>query len=90
MKIGEFVENGNWVWPQEWRVKFPMIAQLQSIDLEPLKDDQLMWRCNDGQLRNFSVRQAYNDLSNVDDKIIDVTIPRTSKGAFDQIKSLAE
>lgn len=67
MKVGEFMENG--VWPQEWVVKFPMITQLQPIVLDPLKNDYLVWRCKDGQLRNFSVRQAYSDLLSLGNKV---------------------
>nr|GEV32043.1 hypothetical protein [Tanacetum cinerariifolium]GEV33467.1 hypothetical protein [Tanacetum cinerariifolium] len=42
-------------WPEELRNEFPLITQVPNITLTPDKDDEFMWKWNDGVLRKFSL-----------------------------------
>ncbi|GKA12795.1 RNA-directed DNA polymerase, eukaryota, reverse transcriptase zinc-binding domain protein [Tanacetum coccineum] len=49
-------------WPEEWSTLFPMVTQLPNIKLSHEKCDVLMWKRNDGILKKFTIRNAYQDL----------------------------
>lgn len=64
------VVNGIWKLPVEWEYKFPMIVQISNCNIDPNKRDEVMWKNSRGQLSNFSVKQAYKDLKNDEEKVI--------------------
>ncbi|GJU76434.1 RNA-directed DNA polymerase, eukaryota, reverse transcriptase zinc-binding domain protein [Tanacetum coccineum] len=45
-------------------------AKVPNITLTPDKDDELMWKRNDGVLRKFSLSNAYHDFQNRYDNVI--------------------
>ncbi|GJV75553.1 RNA-directed DNA polymerase, eukaryota, reverse transcriptase zinc-binding domain protein, partial [Tanacetum coccineum] len=59
LTVKEFYEKYKGQWPEELRNEFPLITQVPNITLTPDKDDELMWKRNDGVLRKFSVREPH-------------------------------
>ncbi|PWA37534.1 RNA-directed DNA polymerase, eukaryota, Reverse transcriptase zinc-binding domain protein [Artemisia annua] len=62
MKLAEMVVNGSWNWPEEWSTEFPMITQINTPSLDPMKEDTMMWKNRNGKLSKFSVSQTYQDM----------------------------
>ncbi|GJZ75907.1 RNA-directed DNA polymerase, eukaryota, reverse transcriptase zinc-binding domain protein [Tanacetum coccineum] len=59
LTVKEIYEKYKGQWPEELRNKFPLITQVSNITLTPDKDDELMWKRNNGVLRKFSVREPH-------------------------------
>ena len=69
MTVTEFVESSNGNWPSSWSNKLPINGLYHNIVLNDVQHDKLMWRCSDGALSKFSVKQTYYDLSNNGDEV---------------------
>ncbi|KAK1413813.1 hypothetical protein QVD17_29549 [Tagetes erecta] len=49
--------------PDDWRSKFPDLFRNNPPLLDVSRKDKFMWLACDGKLKNFSIKQAYFDLS---------------------------
>ena len=65
MTVKEFVVDEEGRWPEEWYSKFPIVTQIQEIEIDSDKNDRYVWKSNDGTICNFSIRQTYRDLCEV-------------------------
>ncbi|GJX28615.1 putative RNA-directed DNA polymerase [Tanacetum coccineum] len=68
-KVCEVVFNGEWLWPEGWRGKFPFLFHLPPPILFKDRRDRVLWRSNDGKVGNFSVSAVWFDLSEVKPKV---------------------
>ncbi|XP_022019383.1 uncharacterized protein LOC110919421 [Helianthus annuus] len=55
-KVVEAIQNGVWVWPDEWRTRYPALFQLPPITLSNEKD-RVMWRNSVGNLVPFASKE---------------------------------
>nr|GEX15116.1 diacylglycerol acyltransferase [Tanacetum cinerariifolium] len=69
MVVKDIVEDGSCKWPEEWIVKYPILALHQNIEIYNDKEDKIVWRTKDEKDRNFTVNQAYYDLSCNDETV---------------------
>ncbi|XP_022007435.1 uncharacterized protein LOC110906640 [Helianthus annuus] len=42
--VANIYSNGSWAWPLAWRDLFPVLIQLDQVQLTPMKQDRLLWR----------------------------------------------
>ncbi|GKA63437.1 RNA-directed DNA polymerase, eukaryota, reverse transcriptase zinc-binding domain protein [Tanacetum coccineum] len=58
--VADMIHNNQWIWKDEWKTVFP---ELNIIQVPTLSDtqDKATWRCNNGDLIKFSIRQTWND-----------------------------
>ncbi|GJW88424.1 RNA-directed DNA polymerase, eukaryota, reverse transcriptase zinc-binding domain protein [Tanacetum coccineum] len=58
--IADMVVDGKWLWKNEWASKFPNIC---NIGVPLLNDDAdtVLWKCNNGNKKAFSVSQVWKD-----------------------------
>ena len=56
------IVNGNWVWPIEWVVRYPIVYNLNVPPILLGSKDTLYWRDNLGGLKDFSVGVVWEDI----------------------------
>ncbi|XP_021979653.1 uncharacterized protein LOC110875758 [Helianthus annuus] len=52
-KVADVVGNGIWSWPDAWRDLFPVLFQMNPINISPNRQDITLWRTNAGKLMPF-------------------------------------
>ncbi|GKB70529.1 putative RNA-directed DNA polymerase, eukaryota, reverse transcriptase zinc-binding domain protein, partial [Tanacetum coccineum] len=68
-KVCDVVFNGEWLWPEGWRDKFPFLFHLPPPILFKDRRGRVLWRSNDGKVGNFSVSAVWSDLSESKPKV---------------------
>ncbi|KAJ0442317.1 putative RNA-directed DNA polymerase [Helianthus annuus] len=58
-KVADVVHDGNWIWPDAWRDLFPVLFQLNHVNLVPNKQDVILWRSDEGKLMEFSSKLVW-------------------------------
>ncbi|XP_022019085.1 uncharacterized protein LOC110919114 [Helianthus annuus] len=53
--------NGVWLWPIAWRDLFPVLIQLDNVNIEPHKRDRIMWREGD-HVSHMSASSVWNSI----------------------------
>ncbi|XP_071705361.1 uncharacterized protein [Rutidosis leptorrhynchoides] len=56
-KVADLIFNAGWQWPDPWIDKFPMLMNVRPPDLS--KSDVMCWRQSDGNLVDFSTKEAW-------------------------------
>ncbi|GKC59988.1 RNA-directed DNA polymerase, eukaryota, reverse transcriptase zinc-binding domain protein [Tanacetum coccineum] len=55
--------NGNqWIWPNEWFLKYPDLSQIHVPKINTDVEDKLVWKTKKGNLKAFSCNQAWKDI----------------------------
>ncbi|GJV20093.1 reverse transcriptase domain, reverse transcriptase zinc-binding domain protein [Tanacetum coccineum] len=61
-KVNDVILNGNWLWPNEWQLKFPMVFNMPVPLLNVHANDSLFWRdLNDVEV-DFSVAVVWDSI----------------------------
>ncbi|XP_022042294.1 uncharacterized protein LOC110944959 [Helianthus annuus] len=60
-KVSDIYSSNSWNWPNDWRVSYPALNQLDQLILVPNKPDKLMWRHGDN-LFDFSSSRAWDSV----------------------------
>ena len=63
MTINDMVINGGWRCPEEWYEIFPVLNNIPVPNLNLNSADKTKWKDNDGNLVDFSTKQAWMKLS---------------------------
>ncbi|GJR04268.1 hypothetical protein Tco_0527252 [Tanacetum coccineum] len=63
LKVRDMIGNGDWLWPRDWLVRFPVITNLEVPKIDEQTVDKIIWRTNNGKDVEFSVKQVNFDLS---------------------------
>ncbi|XP_022042323.1 uncharacterized protein LOC110944990 [Helianthus annuus] len=59
--VQEICDNGSWRWPEAWRDSYPVLIQLDNLQLESSRSDKLLW--NDGNdLADYSSSRAWHSI----------------------------
>nr|GEU28766.1 hypothetical protein [Tanacetum cinerariifolium] len=61
-KVRECIQDGLWIWPNDWLVKYPI---LNSIPISVISDDNfdyLEWCCRDGMGKPLSVHNIWDSI----------------------------
>ncbi|XP_022024386.1 uncharacterized protein LOC110924699 [Helianthus annuus] len=59
--VQDIRDNGSWRWPEAWRDSYPVLIQLDNIQLDPSRSDKLLW--NDGNdLDDYSSSRAWHSI----------------------------
>ena len=67
--VREIIDDGEFKWPEEWINKYPILTQIQKIVVNDSLKDKMMWRSVNGKVGEFSVKQAYCDLTDAAEQI---------------------
>ncbi|GKE88955.1 RNA-directed DNA polymerase, eukaryota, reverse transcriptase zinc-binding domain protein, partial [Tanacetum coccineum] len=78
-RVCDIVERGEWMWPEMWRSKFPVLFLLPPSIIFWGRNDKVLWKTNEGKVVNFSVSTAWADLS-----IVKPVVPWRKLGWFSQ------
>ncbi|GJT79966.1 RNA-directed DNA polymerase, eukaryota, reverse transcriptase zinc-binding domain protein [Tanacetum coccineum] len=60
-KLHEVLDDNGWKWPQNWKYKYPCIANIQTPFITD-KPDQAIWVDNNGNEKNFSTKTVWKDV----------------------------
>ena len=52
--LDKLINNGEWSWPEEWLVKFPVLNTIQIPTLLSDVPDEVMWESNDGHRTEYA------------------------------------
>ncbi|PWA65424.1 reverse transcriptase zinc-binding domain-containing protein [Artemisia annua] len=63
MTVNDMVNNGSWRWPEVRSEMFPMLNSLQVPELNYNSCDDTKWRDHNGNLVDFTTKQAWLTLS---------------------------
>ncbi|XP_021979814.1 uncharacterized protein LOC110875930 [Helianthus annuus] len=58
-KVADIFFESSWGWPNEWRDRVPALNHLDSLSIQPYKDDKLYWHQGD-LLHDFSTARAWD------------------------------
>nr|GEX81118.1 RNA-directed DNA polymerase, eukaryota, reverse transcriptase zinc-binding domain protein [Tanacetum cinerariifolium] len=58
MKVCGMLRDGKWCWPDDWYEKFPNITIIEEPKINTLCADKIVWKTNDREWDDFSVRKA--------------------------------
>ncbi|XP_022024172.1 uncharacterized protein LOC110924477 [Helianthus annuus] len=60
-KVAEAIQNGVWVWPDEWRTRYPVLFQLLPLTLSN-EQDRVTWRNSEGKLVPFASKEVWESI----------------------------
>ncbi|GJY19324.1 reverse transcriptase domain, reverse transcriptase zinc-binding domain protein [Tanacetum coccineum] len=61
-KVNDVILNDNWLWPNEWQLKFPMVFNMPVPLLNDHANDRLVWRDLNNVEVDFSVAVAWDSI----------------------------
>jgi hypothetical protein len=61
-KVSDVVIRGEWVWPVEWKDRFPVLFETPPPLLISSRVDRVLWKTNAGATVPFSVKAVWMDL----------------------------
>ncbi|GJU43577.1 hypothetical protein Tco_1200843 [Tanacetum coccineum] len=60
--VADMVGNGGWMWPHAWLLKAPILGTLPVPNLDNNSIDIVKWRDFNGNMNDFSVKRAWEDV----------------------------
>ncbi|XP_022014976.1 uncharacterized protein LOC110914495 [Helianthus annuus] len=60
-KVVDAISDGQWLWPEAWRNVYPILFQLQPLNLADTKD-RVLWMNSDNKLVPFSSREVWDSI----------------------------
>ncbi|PWA62299.1 reverse transcriptase domain, Reverse transcriptase zinc-binding domain protein [Artemisia annua] len=69
MKVKDLVSNGQWKWPDNWLIEFPILSSIPAPNLCNNTIDKYMWKTSNGQCEKFSTKTAWNDMRQNGNKV---------------------
>nr|GEV22089.1 hypothetical protein [Tanacetum cinerariifolium] len=57
-KVRDCIQDGLWIWPNDWLVKYPILNSIPTPVISDDKSDSLEWRCRDSMGKPFSVHNV--------------------------------
>lgn len=57
-KVSSMVDNGMWLWPEEWRNRFGFLFAFPPPQLIDGKKDRAMWKTNQNRIIPFTIKDA--------------------------------
>ncbi|GJR10703.1 putative reverse transcriptase domain, reverse transcriptase zinc-binding domain protein [Tanacetum coccineum] len=67
--LKEVIINGQFAWPQEWNIRYPILDSIYTPLLVPNMLDTLEWRGHDGGIRAFSMSEVWECIRPRADKV---------------------
>ncbi|GKC62526.1 hypothetical protein Tco_1095124, partial [Tanacetum coccineum] len=64
MSVNEVIEDGRWLWPQEWMTNHSLLNQIEVLVLNESVKDKVCWIDKHGHTIPFSVGGVWNDIRN--------------------------
>nr|GEX14277.1 hypothetical protein [Tanacetum cinerariifolium]GFA60145.1 hypothetical protein [Tanacetum cinerariifolium] len=61
-KVRDCIQDGLWIWPNDWLVKYPMLNSIPVPIISDDNSDSLEWRCRDGMGKPFSVHNVWDSI----------------------------
>nr|GEW81587.1 hypothetical protein [Tanacetum cinerariifolium] len=61
-KVCDCIQNGLWIWPNDWLVKYPILNSIPTLVISDDNFDSLEWRCKDGMGKPFSVHNVWDSI----------------------------
>nr|GEW88082.1 hypothetical protein [Tanacetum cinerariifolium] len=61
-KVHNCIQDGLWIWPIDWLVKYPILNSIPISVISDDKSDSLEWRCRDGMGKPFSVHNVWDSI----------------------------
>ena len=68
--LDKLINNGEWTWPEEWLVKFPVLNTIQVPILLNDAPDRVMWESNDGNRTEYATRIVWKDMGRSGNKVM--------------------
>ncbi|GJR64785.1 RNA-directed DNA polymerase, eukaryota, reverse transcriptase zinc-binding domain protein [Tanacetum coccineum] len=68
-KVADMIKKGVWIWLAYWYNRFPDLCNINVPHLFEGKSDKVLWLDNQNEKKEFSTRQAWNDLRENVDKV---------------------
>ncbi|GKE66846.1 RNA-directed DNA polymerase, eukaryota, reverse transcriptase zinc-binding domain protein, partial [Tanacetum coccineum] len=67
--VADIVQDGSWVWPNEWLDKFPRLRQVQEPNLQNDIEDGSVWITNTGKKHKFDIKTVWKDMCGNDQRV---------------------
>lgn len=67
--VEKLISNGNWCWPEEWYVKYPILNSIQIPILYNDVPDKAVWVTNSGNITNFATKWVWKDMCGGGNKV---------------------
>nr|GEV91106.1 hypothetical protein [Tanacetum cinerariifolium] len=61
-KVRDRIQDGLWIWPNDWLVKYPILNSIPVSIISDDNSDSLEWRCRDGMGKPFSVHNVWDSI----------------------------
>ncbi|GKB55346.1 hypothetical protein Tco_0906099, partial [Tanacetum coccineum] len=61
-KEADLISNGNWIWPQPWISKAPILGQITVPNIDGSRADVIQWKASNGSLSVFSIAKVWEEL----------------------------
>ena len=69
MKVKDLVYNGQWKWPDNWLIEFPILSTIPAPNLCTHTSDKYMWKTSNGKCEKFSTNTAWKDMRQHSNKV---------------------
>ncbi|XP_022032573.1 uncharacterized protein LOC110933670 [Helianthus annuus] len=69
-RVADVVVDNNWQWPEAWRDLFPILFQLNPVQIHSNKTDTIAWKDSDGKLVPFSTKLAWDAIRRREQKVL--------------------
>ncbi|GKE24804.1 RNA-directed DNA polymerase, eukaryota, reverse transcriptase zinc-binding domain protein [Tanacetum coccineum] len=63
--VAELIEDGHWIWPNEWYDKYPVLNDIQCLSINVSMKDNVLWRNRSGVPVPYSTKAVWKDLRGV-------------------------
>ncbi|GJY49429.1 RNA-directed DNA polymerase, eukaryota, reverse transcriptase zinc-binding domain protein [Tanacetum coccineum] len=61
--VSEIIQEGRWMWPEEWNNDFERLRQVQVPVLNDENEDTALWVSSLGQEQQFKIRNIWKDMN---------------------------
>ncbi|GKB08693.1 RNA-directed DNA polymerase, eukaryota, reverse transcriptase zinc-binding domain protein [Tanacetum coccineum] len=63
--VAEMIVDGNWIWPNEWYIKYPILRHIQCPAIIDNIEDKVLWLNRSGAPVPYSTKTMWKDLRGV-------------------------
>ncbi|KAM0016476.1 putative reverse transcriptase zinc-binding domain-containing protein [Helianthus debilis subsp. tardiflorus] len=69
-KLADIFVQGEWRWPANWFTRFPVLLNVQDLEIYCTRKDQNPWRMRQGSLTDFSTSVSWDNLRRQQNEVL--------------------
>ncbi|KAJ0725657.1 putative RNA-directed DNA polymerase [Helianthus annuus] len=68
MKVADVYNHGEWLWPDPWITRYPILLDIQHFNPRPYSD-KVVWKSSSGKELDYCASSVWNDIRTAQDEV---------------------